>query len=129
MSVGSVLTARGSPVPWGWQFAAFQVPAVVFLGAVESLGLRRWGETDEEHRQFSILSLGLLGFAVVACMLRIGSYALQLPPTLYAVPVMLGAVASVVLRAGCRPMMPTPGGSRESGTAAMCSRRWRSRWR
>jgi tetratricopeptide (TPR) repeat protein len=95
LSVGSVVTARGSPVGWGWQFAAFQVPALVFLGSVWCLGLRRWGGTDEAHRPFAILVLGLLGFAFLACTIRIGAYALRLEPALYAVPVMLGALATV----------------------------------
>ncbi len=43
LSAGSAATAPGAPVPWGWQFAAFQAPAVVFLGAVWALGARRWG--------------------------------------------------------------------------------------
>ncbi len=97
MSVGSVLTARGSPVPWGWQFAAFQAPAVVLLGAVGALGLRRWGETDADHRQFTVLALGLLGFAAIACVVRVGSYAMRLEPALYAGPVMVGAAALVAL--------------------------------
>jgi tetratricopeptide (TPR) repeat protein len=95
LSVGSVLTARASPVGWGWQFAAFQAPAIVFLGAVWCLGRRRWGESDDADRQFAILVLGLLGFAFLACTIRIGAYALRLEPALYAVPVMLGAIATV----------------------------------
>ena len=95
LSVGSVATARGVPVAWGWQFAAFQSPAVVFLGAVGLLGLRRWGDSDDDHRQFAILMLGLLGFAFLACTIRIGAYAMRLEPALYAVPVMLGAIAAV----------------------------------
>lgn len=97
MSVGSVATARGSPVPFGWQFAAFQAPAVVFLGAAWSLGRRRWGESDESDRRFTILALGLLGLAFLACTARIGAYALMVEPALYAVPVMLGAIAAVSL--------------------------------
>src|SRR5262249_4554227 len=95
LSVGSVVTARGSLVGWGWQFAAFQAPALVFLGAVWCLGRRRWGESDESHRQFALLVLGLLGFAFLACTIRIGAYTLRLEPALYAVPVMLGAIATV----------------------------------
>ena len=96
MSVGSVATARGSPVPWGWQFAAFQAPAAVFLGAACCIGLRRWGDSEESHRRFAILALGLLGFAFLACTVRIGAHALRLEPALYAVPVMLGAIATVI---------------------------------
>ena len=130
LSVGSVATARGSPVAWGWQFAAFQAPAVVFLGAVWSLGRRRWGESDEAHRQFAILVLGLLGFAFLACTIRIGAYALRLEPALYAVPVMLGAIATVQRGATARPRTrPTPGASPGFGSGDTSSRAWRSRWR
>jgi hypothetical protein len=76
-------------MPWGWQFAAFQAPAVVFLGAVWALGARRWGTSIEAHRQFATMVLGLLGFAFLACLIRTGGYALRLGPALYAAPVML----------------------------------------
>ena len=95
LSVGSIATASQSPVAWGWQFAAFQAPAVVFLGAVWCLGLRRWAESDGGERDFAVLALGLLGFAFLACAIRTGAYALRLEPSLYAVPVMLGAIATV----------------------------------
>ncbi len=78
MSVGSAATAQGAPVPWGWQFAAFQAPALVFLGAVWAVGARRWGASREEHRQFATLVLGLLGFAGLACLIRIGVHVLEL---------------------------------------------------
>jgi tetratricopeptide (TPR) repeat protein len=95
MSVGSAATAPGAPVPWGWQFAAFQAPAVVFLGAVWAVGARRWGASREEHRQFATLVLGLLGFAGLACLIRIGVHVLNLEPAYYGVPVMLAAIACV----------------------------------
>ena len=84
-----------APVPWGWQFAAFQAPAVVFLGAVWALGARRWGASTEDHRQFATLMLGLLGFAGLACLIRIGVHVLHLEPACYAGPVMLAAIAVV----------------------------------
>ncbi len=95
MSAGSAATAQGAPVPWGWQFAAFQAPAVVFLGAVWMVGARRWGASVEDHRQFATLVLGLLGFAGVACLIRIGVHVLDLEPAYYAVPVMLAAISCV----------------------------------
>ena len=78
LSIGSAATASGTPVAWDWQFAAFQAPALVFLGAVWALGARRWGSSDDEHRQFAYMILGLLGFALVACLVRTGAYALRL---------------------------------------------------
>ncbi|HZW33100.1 MAG TPA: hypothetical protein VFF52_20455, partial [Isosphaeraceae bacterium] len=103
LSAGSAITARGAPTAWGWQFAAFQAPAVVFLGTVWALGVRRWGGSDEAHRQFATLVLGLLGFAFLACLIRTGVYALRLAPALYAGPVMLGAIASVRAARGLAP--------------------------
>ena len=93
LSIGSAATSSGTTVAWDWQFAAFQTPALVFLGAVWALGARRWGSTDDEHRQFAYLVLGLLGFALVACLVRTGIYALRLEPPFYAVPLMVVAIA------------------------------------
>ncbi len=95
MSVGSAATGPGATVPWGWQFAAFQAPAVVFLGAVWAVGARQWGASREEHRQFATLVLGLLGLAGLACVIRIGVHVLDLEPAFYAVPVMLAAISCV----------------------------------
>ncbi len=103
LSVGSAATARGSPVPWAWQFAAFQAPAVVFLGAVWAVGVRRWGNSADEHRRFATLVLGLLGFAALACLIRIGVHVLELEPAFYGVPVMLAAIACVH---GARKLAP-----------------------
>ena len=68
---------------------------MVFLAAVWALGARRWGETSKEHRDFVYMMLGLLGFALVACLVRTGAYALRLDAPLYGLPVMLVAIACV----------------------------------
>ena len=39
------------------------------------------------------MMLGLLGFALVACLVRTGAYALRLDAPLYGLPVMLIAIA------------------------------------
>ena len=95
ISLGSVATARGSPTAWGVQFAAFQMSPLVFLAAVWTVGARRWGETSEIQRDFSYLTFGLLGFALVACLIRTGAYALRLDAALYALPVMLIGVSAI----------------------------------
>ena len=95
LSVGSATTARGSPMAWEVQFASFQLSPLVFLGAVWALGARRWGETSKEHRDFVYMMLGLLGFALVACLVRTGAYALRLDAPLYGLPVMLVAISCV----------------------------------
>jgi tetratricopeptide (TPR) repeat protein len=106
LSAGSAVTAQASPLDWSWQFAAFQAPGIVFLGAVCLLGARRWGASSALHRGFSILLLALLGFAFLACLIRTGAYALRLEPALYAVPVMLGAMACVLAARQLAPHEP-----------------------
>ena len=95
LSVGSATTARSSPMAWEVQFASFQLSPLVFLGAVWALGARRWGDTSKEHRDFVYMMLGLLGFALVACLVRTGAYALRLDAPLYGLPVMLVAISCV----------------------------------
>ena len=95
LSVGSAATARSSPMAWEVQFASFQLSPVVFLGAVWALGAWRWGDTNSEHREFVYTMLGLLGFALVACLVRTGAYALRLDAPLYGLPVMLVAISCV----------------------------------
>ncbi len=95
LSAFSAASASGTPVAWNAQFAAFQAPAAVFLLAVLALGMWRWGADEEEHLQFVYISLGLLGFAMSSSVIRTGVYALHLEPPLYAVPVMLTAIALV----------------------------------
>ncbi len=95
ISVGSAATTRGSPIAWSLQFAAFQLSPLVFLASVWASGARRWGESNEEHRDFAYMMLGLLGFALVSCLFRTGMYALRLERSLYALPLMLGAISLV----------------------------------
>ncbi|MFI5459899.1 MAG: tetratricopeptide repeat protein [Isosphaerales bacterium] len=95
LSVGSAATSRDSPIAWEFQFASFQLSPLVFLGTVWALGARRWGDSRQEHRDFVYMMLGLLGFALVACLVRTGGYALRLEPALYALPLMLVAISCV----------------------------------
>ena len=95
LSIGSATTARGSPLAWELQFASFQLSPMVFLAAVWALGARRWGDTSKEHLDFVYMMLGLLGFALVACLVRTGAYALRLDAPLYGLPVMLVAISCV----------------------------------
>ncbi|MGC8639119.1 MAG: hypothetical protein ACP5XB_04490 [Isosphaeraceae bacterium] len=95
MSVFNATMARGVAGPWAWQFAAFQTPAIVFLAAVWGLRTRTAEQSAEANRRFGDLFLGVLCFALVASVIRTGAYALELLPTLYAVPVILTAVACV----------------------------------
>ncbi|HEX3448957.1 MAG TPA: tetratricopeptide repeat protein, partial [Isosphaeraceae bacterium] len=95
LSLGTAATTRGSPTASGLQLASFELSPLVFLGAVWILGARRWGATSEQHREFVYMALGLLGFALVACLARTGGYALRLDAALYALPAMLIAVSCV----------------------------------
>src|SRR5271157_169175 len=95
MSVFNATMARHVAGPWEWQFAAFQAPALVFLGAVLGLRLRNWEPSDLANRWFGNLLLGLLGFALVTSLVRTGVYALEIPPSLHAVPVMFIALGCV----------------------------------
>jgi tetratricopeptide (TPR) repeat protein len=95
LSVGSAATARSSPTAWEVQFASFQLSPLVFLGAVWALGARRWSETSRGHRDFVYMMFGLLGFALVACLVRTGGYALRLDAPLYGLPIMVVAISCV----------------------------------
>ena len=95
LSLGTAATTRGSPTISALQLASFELSPLVFLGAVWALGARRWGETSEQHRDFVYMALGLLGFALLACLVRTGGYALRLDAALYGLPVMLIALSCV----------------------------------
>jgi len=95
LSIGSAATTRGSSLAWGLQFASFQLSPVVFLVSVWILGARRWGASDKDHLDFAYMMLGLLGFALVSCLFRTGSYAMRLETSLYGLPLMLGAISCV----------------------------------
>jgi tetratricopeptide (TPR) repeat protein len=95
LSIGSAATSSTTTVAWDWQFASFQLPALVFLGAVWAVGAGRWGTSDDEHRQFAYMVLGLFGFALVACLVRTGGYALRLAPPFYGVPLIVIAIAII----------------------------------
>ncbi|HKI21312.1 MAG TPA: tetratricopeptide repeat protein, partial [Isosphaeraceae bacterium] len=95
LSIGSAATTRGSPIAWGLQFASFQLSPLVFLASVWILGARRWGASSKEHLDFAYIMLGLLGFALVSCLFRTGAYAMRLEPSLYGLPLMVGAISCV----------------------------------
>jgi len=95
LSIGSAATTRGSSIAWSLQFASFQLSPLVFLASVWILGARRWGASNEEHLDFAYMMLGLLGFALVSCLFRTGAYAMRLETSLYALPLMLGAISCV----------------------------------
>ena len=120
LSVGSATTARGSPLAWELQFASFQLSPLVFLAAVWALGARRWGETSKEHREFVYMMLGLLGFALVACLVRTGGYALRLDGPALRTAGHAGRDRVRARGAAARwPMSPTPSASPCFGSEVM----------
>jgi hypothetical protein len=86
--------------PWEWMFTAFLAPALVLLGATFRVTDLAEGEPSEERFEATYFALALLSFAFVTGLVRAGVFALDLPATLYALPVMLAAVATA--RAGIR---------------------------
>jgi len=106
LSVGSAATTRGSPIAWSLQFASFQLSPLVFLVSIWALGARRWGSSSQGHLDFAYLMLGLLGFALVSCLFRTGGYALRLEPSLYALPLMVGAISCILAPYGLAPYEP-----------------------
>jgi tetratricopeptide (TPR) repeat protein len=95
LSAFNAAVAPGSPWPWSLQFAVFQAPAVVFLGATVWLTTRFQAEPTEDHRETTYFALGLLTFAFLTGLFRTGVFGMELTPALYAVPVMLTGAACV----------------------------------
>jgi len=95
LSAFNAASAPGLPWPWSWQFAVFLSPAFVFLGSAAWVTTRPPVDPQDDPREPTYFALGLLAFAFVTCVVRTGVFALELVPTLYAVPVMVAAVACV----------------------------------
>ena len=109
MSVFNATMARKVAGPWEWQFAAFQAPALVFVGSVLGLRFPTRAPSAAANRWFGNLLLGLLGFALITSLIRTGAYALEIPTALYAVPVMwiaLGCVHGAHVDLGVRARYP-----------------------
>lgn len=94
LSACDAATARGVTYVWG--VSAFLIPPWLFLGSVWWLNTRYLAESDDEHRDFAYFSLGLLTFAFLSGLLRTAAVMQPaLHPCLFAVPVMLTAIAFV----------------------------------
>ncbi len=91
----TAMTPRGASFSWG--FTGFIGTAVIFAVAVSRLNLRlRRREEEEEDPSGPYFALGLLGFTYAWSIIRIGVFVLEIgwsDATLYALPVMLGALA------------------------------------
>jgi tetratricopeptide (TPR) repeat protein len=89
-----------------WPIGAFEAPAIVFFAAIALLRRRpglKPSQSDDSAR-FLELALGLLSFAMLASVLRIGAYELKLEPAYFAVPLMFAAGACVLLSGRLRAM-------------------------
>lgn len=94
LSACDAATAQG--VSYAWGVSAFLIPPWLFLASVWWLNTRYQAESDEEHREFAYFSLGLLTFAFLSGLLRTAAVMKPgLHPCLFAVPVMLTAIAFV----------------------------------
>src|SRR5262249_34139572 len=92
LSAGDAATTSG--VAFALGYSAFLVPPWLFLAAVWWLNIRVWSEDEQEHREFVYVALGLFAFAFLSGILRT-AVILRPPlhPSLFAVPVMLTAMA------------------------------------
>src|SRR5262249_18841427 len=89
--------ATTSGVSFALGYSAFLVPPWLFLAAVWWLNIRVWSEDEQEHREFVYVALGLFAFAFLSGILPT-AVILRPPlhPSLFAVPVMLTAMACVL---------------------------------
>ena len=94
-----------------WPIGAFEAPAVVYLLSIGWLGLQMRDHRAKDFSGFFPLALGLLSFAMLASVLRIGGYELRLEPAYFAVPIMLAAGACMLLAGQLREIKEAPGGS------------------
>jgi hypothetical protein len=85
-------TSRGMLLGWG--YAALVISGLVFAGAVWRLNTRRRSEAEADQRSFAGFALGLLAYGFLFGMLRTALWVLPPVPTLYALPVMLAAIAA-----------------------------------
>lgn len=91
----NLTSAPGVAWPWAWQFALFLAPAAVLLGTVAWLNTRVKRETFEAESEKVYFALGLFAFTFLTGVIRTGVFSLEPHPTLYALPVMAVALASV----------------------------------
>ncbi len=94
LSAFNALAAR--PMP-DWGFTAFLGLAAGYLGSVWRVNARLADERDPPRKgaEFAYWTLGLLTYLFFYGSVRFGFYALRLPPPLYALPLMLAAIAAV----------------------------------
>lgn len=100
VSAFNAAAAPGEHWNWAGQFAVFLAPVFLFLAATVWLTTRFSSAPFEGRRETTYCALGLLAFATITGLIRTGVFALDLVPTLYAVPVMVLAVACVAAASG-----------------------------
>ncbi len=95
LSLFNAGASHASPWPWPLQFAVFLAPAFVYLASVVWVTTGFQAGSFDDRRETTYFALALLTFAFLTGLVRTGIFAIELAPTLYAVPVMLMAVAGV----------------------------------
>ena len=95
LSVFNAAASTGTAWPWSWQFVVFLAPAALYLLAVSWLNTRFQQDDNANRLEVSYFALGLFTFALLTGVVRTGGFVLELPRTLYAVPVMIASIAAV----------------------------------
>ncbi len=108
LSAFNATAAPGVPWPWEVQFGLFLCPAFLFLAWTAWIGARMEAELFEANQEIAYFSLALLTFAFLTGLIRTGVFALELIPTLWAVPVMVIAVSCVNVARGVSRFDPDP---------------------
>jgi tetratricopeptide (TPR) repeat protein len=91
----NAVAAPGMSWPFSWQVALFLAPSAVFLAAVTWLNTRFEADESSDRAAVSYAALGLFAFAFFTGVARTGVFVLHLAPALYALPVMVAALATV----------------------------------
>jgi tetratricopeptide (TPR) repeat protein len=103
LSLGALDALTPCSVPFAWGFAAMLGAAGLYVAAVERLDswvARRRVPDKADGDDPLYFALGLLTFYFLGTVARVGGYVLHLPPSLYAVPVIVAAVAGVRVAEG-----------------------------
>ena len=102
--MGLLNAAHARSVDFGHGFAALLLASAVFAAAGAWLGhwlARRVADAgDGDEGDAPYFAFGLLTFAFLCILVRIGGTILLLPPTLYALPAMLAAAAALAVARG-----------------------------
>lgn len=99
LSALNATSGPGNGWPRVWQVSLFLGPAVIFLAAVRWINgsYADWAAASKDPAASEIVfgALGLFAFAFGTGVARTGGFVLQLAPALFALPAMVGALATM----------------------------------